>query len=262
MVRWFAAVCRLSAKFWLLLTAFQGRRHMETCMDQRLRPEQRCSLDIPSRQTWISTNSGTTSTQSYLVAISGISIAESLDVVEDKPGEGDDHENDEGDGDKHYWRSAHILLQVAGSYSDLQRDCDLLFQQGHYFPTFGLWDHDGHNVASTCRDQTAATFIDGFHQRGHDPFSVNMRFDGSEKNNLKLHTNYRTDRTHQSAIHLFHHTKVKIVPRLIGSIWRRFDLRWRMILWYLASLLRSFREIKCGYYSIFALSTSMQFFLH
>lgn len=41
-------------------------------------------------------------TQSYLVAVPRIGVAKPLDVVEDEPGEGDDHENNEGDGDKHY----------------------------------------------------------------------------------------------------------------------------------------------------------------
>lgn len=41
-------------------------------------------------------------TQSYLVAVPCVGVAKPLDVVEDEPGQGDDHENDEGDGDKHY----------------------------------------------------------------------------------------------------------------------------------------------------------------
>lgn len=86
-------------------------------------------------------------TQTYLVAISCVSVAEPLDVVEDKPGEGDDHEDDEGDGHKHHGRSAHVLLQVAGSYSDLQHDHDVLLEQGHDFTAFTLRDHDGHNIA-------------------------------------------------------------------------------------------------------------------
>lgn len=116
----------------------------------RLRPEHRCTVSIAFRHKYISSKGYIKSSQAYLGAVSGISIAESLDVVEDKPGEGDDHENDEGDGYKHYRCSAHILLQVAGSYSDVQHDHDVLVQQGHNLPSFVLWDHDGHNIACTC----------------------------------------------------------------------------------------------------------------
>ena len=91
-------------------------------------------------------------TQSYLVTISCISVAEPLDVVEDEPGEGDDHEDDEGDGDKHYRCSAHVLLQVACSYSDVQHDHNVLLQQDHYLSTFRLWDHDDHNIACIYRN--------------------------------------------------------------------------------------------------------------
>lgn len=93
-------------------------------------------------------------TQSYLVAVPCVSVAEPLDIVEDEPGEGDDHKNDEGDGDKHYRRSAHILLQVAGSYGDVQRDHDVPLQQGQNLTTFRLWDHDGHDITCTCTHTT------------------------------------------------------------------------------------------------------------
>ena len=38
----------------------------------------------------------------YLVPVAGVDVAEPLDVVEDEPGQGDGHEDDEGDGDKHH----------------------------------------------------------------------------------------------------------------------------------------------------------------
>lgn len=93
---------------------------------------------------------GTTLTalaQPYLVAVARVSVAEPLDVVEDEPGEGDDHEDDKGDGDKHHRRPAHVLLQVAGSYGDVHGDPDMTLQQGQDLATFKLWDHDGHHIA-------------------------------------------------------------------------------------------------------------------
>lgn len=38
----------------------------------------------------------------HLVAVSCVGVAEPLDVVEDQPGERDDHQDDEGDGDEHH----------------------------------------------------------------------------------------------------------------------------------------------------------------
>lgn len=35
-----------------------------------------------------------------------------LDIVEDQPGKGNDHEDDEGDGHKHDRGSGHVFLQV------------------------------------------------------------------------------------------------------------------------------------------------------
>lgn len=118
----------------------------------RMKLEQRCTLCVPFRHFEGDTTTKQI-TRSYLVAVSCISVAEPLDIVEDKPGEGDDHENDEGDGDKHYRRSAHILLQVSGSYGDVDDHLDVSFQQGHNLPTFRLWDHDGHNVTCTWKQQ-------------------------------------------------------------------------------------------------------------
>lgn len=83
----------------------------------------------------------------YLVAAARVGVAEPLDVVKDEPGERDDHEDDEGDGDEHDRGPAHILLQVAGSDGDVQGDRDVPLQQGHDLTTFGLWDHDGHDAA-------------------------------------------------------------------------------------------------------------------
>lgn len=86
----------------------------------------------------------------YLTAVAGAGVADLLDEVEDEPGRRDDHEDDEGDGDKHDRRSAHVLLQVAGSYSDVQRNHDVLLQQGQNLTAFVLWDHDGHDITCTC----------------------------------------------------------------------------------------------------------------
>lgn len=90
-------------------------------------------------------------TRSYLVAVARVGVAEPLDVVEDKPGKGDDHEDDEGDGDEHDRRPAHVLLQIAGSDRDVQGDRDVPLQQGQDLTTFRLWDHDGHDAACACR---------------------------------------------------------------------------------------------------------------
>lgn len=51
-------------------------------------------------------------TSAYLISVSSVSISESLNVVEDKPGKRNDHQHDEGDGHKHHGCPADILLQV------------------------------------------------------------------------------------------------------------------------------------------------------
>lgn len=94
----------------------------------------------------------TKSAHSYLVAISCISVAKPLDVVEDEPGKGDDHEHDEGYWDKHHRCPAHVLLQIACSYSDVQCDHNVLLQQGHNLTTFRSWDHDGYNITCSCKN--------------------------------------------------------------------------------------------------------------
>lgn len=38
----------------------------------------------------------------YLVPVSSVGISKPLDVVEDKPGERDDHQHNEGDGHEHH----------------------------------------------------------------------------------------------------------------------------------------------------------------
>ena len=87
----------------------------------------------------------------YLVAVSSVGIAEPLDVVEDQPGEGDDHEHDEGDGDEHHRGAAHVLLKVPRSYGDVHVDWNVSLQQGDDLPALGFRDHDGHNFTCACR---------------------------------------------------------------------------------------------------------------
>lgn len=88
---------------------------------------------------------------SYLVAVACAGVAEPLDVVEDEPGEGDDHEYDEGDGDEHDRCPAYVLLQVARSDGDVEGDHDMPLQQGHDLTTSRLRNHDGHDAACACR---------------------------------------------------------------------------------------------------------------
>lgn len=65
-----------------------------------------------------STTEASIATKSYLVAVPRISIAEPLDVVEDEPGQRDDHQHDKGDGHEDDRRPAHVLLQVPGPDGD------------------------------------------------------------------------------------------------------------------------------------------------
>ena len=85
----------------------------------------------------------------YLVAVASVGVSEPLDVVEDEPGEGDDHQHDERDGHEHHRRPAHVLLQVTRSYGDVHGYRDVPLQQGGDLATFRLRDHDGDHVSRT-----------------------------------------------------------------------------------------------------------------
>ena len=63
----------------------------------------------------------------YLIAVASVGVSEPLYIVEDEPCQGDDHQDDEGDGDKHHRRSAHILLKVPRSYGDVHGHRDVAF---------------------------------------------------------------------------------------------------------------------------------------
>lgn len=88
---------------------------------------------------------------SNLIAVSRVGISEPLDVVEDEPGQRDDHQHDEGDGHKDHRGPAHVLLQVSGPDGDGHGDRHVTFQQRHHLATFRLWDHDGHDIAYACQ---------------------------------------------------------------------------------------------------------------
>lgn len=66
---------------------------------------------------------------SNLVSVSSVGVSEPLDVVEDEPGEGDDHQHDEGDGDEHHRRPADVLLQVPRADGDRHGDSHVALQK-------------------------------------------------------------------------------------------------------------------------------------
>lgn len=86
----------------------------------------------------------------HLVPVPGVCVSKPLDVVEDQPREGDDHQDDEGDGDEHDRSAAHVFLQVAGSDGDVHRHGDVSFQQADDLLPFQLGDHYGHDVFHAC----------------------------------------------------------------------------------------------------------------
>lgn len=75
----------------------------------------------PSQQSW--------RLCTYLISVSSISISESLNVVEDKPGKRNDHQDDEGDGHKHHRSPADILLQVPCPNGNNHGYCHIVLQQ-------------------------------------------------------------------------------------------------------------------------------------
>lgn len=91
------------------------------------------------------------SLRAYLVAVAGVGISEPLDVVEDEPGERDDHQHDEGDGHEHHRRPAHVLLQVPRADGDRHGDRHVALQQRRHLAALGLRNHDGDNLAGACR---------------------------------------------------------------------------------------------------------------
>lgn len=97
----------------------------------------------PSQQSW--------RLCTYLISVSSISISESLNVVEDKPGKRNDHQDDEGDGHKHHRSPADILLQVTCPNGNNHGYCHIVLQEWCQLATFGLWDHDGDYLPSPCR---------------------------------------------------------------------------------------------------------------
>lgn len=97
----------------------------------------------PSQQSW--------RLCTYLISVSSVSISESLNVVEDKPGKRNDHQHDEGDGHKHHRRPADILLQVTCANGNNHGYCHIVLQEQSQLPTFWLWNHDGNYLPCPCR---------------------------------------------------------------------------------------------------------------
>lgn len=87
----------------------------------------------------------------YLVPVPGVGVSEPLDVVEDEPGERDDHQHDEGDGHEHHRRPADVLLQVPRPDGDRHGDRHVALQQRHHLAALWLRDHDGDDLARTWR---------------------------------------------------------------------------------------------------------------
>ncbi len=82
----------------------------------------------------------------YLVAVPGVGVSEALDVVEDEPGQRDDHEDDEGDGDEDHGGAADVFLEVACSDGDVHVNVDIPLHQKNQITTLGLRNHDGHHI--------------------------------------------------------------------------------------------------------------------
>lgn len=95
----------------------------------------------------------------YLVAVSGVGVSEPLDVVKHQPGQRDDHEDDEGDGDEHHRRPAHVFLQVSRPDGDRHGNSHVSLQQRNHLSTFWLRDHDGHHLTSAYRERKKRTLF-------------------------------------------------------------------------------------------------------
>lgn len=87
----------------------------------------------------------------YLVPVPCVGVSEPLDVVEDEPGERDDHQHDEGDGHEHHRRPADVLLQVPRPDGDRHGDRHVALQQRRHLAALWLRDHDGDDLARTWR---------------------------------------------------------------------------------------------------------------
>lgn len=87
----------------------------------------------------------------HLVSVSSIRISEPLNVVEDQPCQGDDHQHNEGDGDKYHRGSANVLLQVSGSNCYMHHHSNISLQQTHYLFPLWLRDHYCYNIFCTCQ---------------------------------------------------------------------------------------------------------------
>ncbi len=85
----------------------------------------------------------------HLVAVACVGVAEALDVVEDQPGQRDDHQHDEGDGDEHHGGAADGFLQVTCADGDVHGHGYVLLQQGHDLTTSVLRNHDRHHIAGS-----------------------------------------------------------------------------------------------------------------
>lgn len=86
----------------------------------------------------------------HLVPIPGICISKPLDIIKDQPCEGDDHQDNEGDGDEHNGGAAHVFLQVPGPNGDGHGHSDVPLQQADNLLPFWFRNHYGHYVFYTC----------------------------------------------------------------------------------------------------------------
>ena len=87
----------------------------------------------------------------YLTAVAGAGVADLLDEVEDEPGRRDDHEDDEGDGDKDQRASVDVLGWTTLTHNHRHQDCQISLQVSQDLFTVHLRDHHRHRVTSTCR---------------------------------------------------------------------------------------------------------------
>lgn len=82
----------------------------------------------------------------HLISVSGICVAESLDVIEDKPRQWDDHQHNEGDGDEHHRGPADVLLQVACPNGYVHHHSNVPLQEANYLFSFGFRNHYCYNI--------------------------------------------------------------------------------------------------------------------
>lgn len=94
--------------------------------------------------------SKTPPSEPYLAAVVGAAVPNLLDEVEDEPGRGDDHQHDEGNGNKDQRAAIDVF---SGSEKDRDQDGQVPIQVGQQLFAVRLGDHQGHRVAGTCRQQ-------------------------------------------------------------------------------------------------------------